>query len=137
MLTPRWILHLDRLYAESQSNNKKGVKIVLIISTKEEADRLIKNRLNFKNIKKSVLYFWEADSRVIYYKYCGIRYEKPEACGDRPLIYEICGKDYYTNNYTYNIIIYKGKKRRRCLYDLVKYGNYISMGWENKYRILL
>ena len=57
MLTPRWILHPDRLYIESQSNNRKGVEIVLTLGTKEEADRLIKNGLNFRNIRKSVSYF--------------------------------------------------------------------------------
>ena len=121
-------MHPDRLYVESQLNNRKGVKIVLIVGTKEESDRLVKNGLNFRNIRKSVLYSWEADTRVIYYKYYGIRHEKPKACGDRPLIYEIYGKDYYINNYTCNIIIYKSKKRRRCLYDLVKYENYINIG---------
>ena len=55
-------------------------------------------------------------------------HEKPEACGDRPPMCEICGKDHYTDNYTCNVIIYKGKNGRRCLHDLVKYGNYISMG---------
>ena len=57
MLIPRWILYPDRLYVESQLNNRKGVKIVFIVGIKEEADRLVKNRLNFKNIKKSILYF--------------------------------------------------------------------------------
>ena len=57
ILIPRWILHLNRLYAESQLNNKKGVKIVFTLGTKEEADRLVKNRLNFRNIRKLVLYF--------------------------------------------------------------------------------
>ena len=57
MLTPRWILHPDRLYAESQLNNRKGAEIVFIVGIKEEADRLIKNRLNFRNIRKLVLYF--------------------------------------------------------------------------------
>ena len=45
MLTLRWILHLDRLYIESQLNNRKNVEIIFIIGIKEEADRLIKNRL--------------------------------------------------------------------------------------------
>ena len=94
---------------------------------KEEADRLIKNRLNFRNIRKLVLYFQEADPRVIYYKYYGIRYEKLEIYGDKPSIYEIYGKNYYINNHTYNIIIYKNKKKKRCLYDLIKYGNYINI----------
>ena len=111
MLTPRWILHPDRLYVESQLNNRKGVKIVFIVGTKEEADRQIKNGLNFKNIKKLVLYFQEADPRVIYYKYCGIGYEKPEVYENKSYIYEIYGKDHHTNNYTYNIIIYKDKKK--------------------------
>ena len=57
MLIPRWILHPDRLYIESQLNNRKGVEIIFIVGIKEEADRLIKNRLNFRNIRKSVLYF--------------------------------------------------------------------------------
>ena len=55
-------------------------------------------------------------------------HEKPEACENKPPIYEICGKDHHTNNYTCNVIIYKGKKGRKYLYDLVKYGNCISMG---------
>ena len=50
-------MHPDRLYIKSQLNNRKSVKIILIIGTKKETDRLVKNRLNFKNIKKSVLYF--------------------------------------------------------------------------------
>ena len=57
MFISRWILYSDRLYIESQLNNKKGVEIVFIMGIKEEADRLIKNRLNFRNIRKSVLYF--------------------------------------------------------------------------------
>ena len=97
------------------------------MGTKKEADRLIKNRLNFKNIKKSVLYFWEADPRGIFYKYCEIGHEKPEICGNRPPIYEIYEKNYYTNNHTYNMITYKDKKKKRYLYDLIKYENYISI----------
>ena len=45
------------------------------------------------------------DSQVICYKYCGIGHEKLKVYEERPFIYEIYGKDYYTNNYTYNIII--------------------------------
>ena len=44
----------------------------------------------------------------MYYKYCGIRHEKSEVYGTRPPICEIYRKDYYTNNYTYNMIICKG-----------------------------
>ena len=57
ILTPRWILHPDRLYIEIQLNNKKDAEIVLTLGTKNETDRLVKNRLNFKNIRKLVLYF--------------------------------------------------------------------------------
>ena len=67
------------------------------------------------------------DSRAIYYKYYGIRYEKLKTYEDKPFIYKIYEKDYYINNYTYNIIIYKSKKKRRCLYNLIKYGNYINI----------
>ena len=55
-------------------------------------------------------------------------HEKPEICGDRLPICEIYGRDYYTNNYTCNILTYKARKKRRCLYDLIKYDNYISIG---------
>ena len=112
MLTPRWILYSDRLYIKSQLNNRKDVEIIFIISIKEEADRLIKNRLNFRNIRKSVLYFQEADFRAIYYKYYEIRHEKPEAYENKPLIYEIYEKNHHTNNHTYNVIIYKSKKKK-------------------------
>ena len=121
-------MYPDRLYIKSQSNNRKDVEIVLTVGIKEEADRLVKNGLNFENIKKSISYFWEADLRVIYYKYCGIGYEKLKVYGNKPPIYEIYEKNYHTNNYTYNIIIYKNKKKKRCLYDLIKYENYISIG---------
>ena len=57
MLTPRWIIHPERLLKKSQSKNRKKAEVVLTIGTKEEADRLIKNGLNFKHIKKSVSYF--------------------------------------------------------------------------------
>ena len=50
-------MHPERLLEESQSKNKKGVKIVLTMGIKEEIDRLIKNGLNFGHIRKSVLYF--------------------------------------------------------------------------------
>ena len=76
--------------------------MIFIIGIKKEIDRLVKNRLNFKNIKKLVLYFQKADLRAIYYKYYGMGHEKPEICGDKPFIYEIYGKDYYINNYTYS-----------------------------------
>ena len=107
-----WILHPDRLYIKSQLNNKKSVEIILIVGIKKEADRLIKKRLNFRNIKKLVLYFQKADPRATCYKYCEIRYEKPEIYGDRPPIYEICGKNHYINNHTCNMIICKGKKKK-------------------------
>ena len=50
-------MHPERLFKESQSKNRKKAEIVLIMGTKEEADRLIKNGLNFRYIRKSVLYF--------------------------------------------------------------------------------
>ena len=62
MLTSKWILYLDRLYVVNQLKNRKGVEIIFIIGIKKEVDRLVKNGLNFKNIRKLVLYFQEADS---------------------------------------------------------------------------
>ena len=55
-------------------------------------------------------------------------HEKSKTYGNRPPIYKICERDHYINNYTCNILIYKARKRRRCLYDLVKYDNYINIG---------
>ena len=57
MFILRWIMHPERLLEKSQSKNRKGVKIVLIIGIKEETNRLIKNDLNFRYIRKLVLYF--------------------------------------------------------------------------------
>ena len=106
---------------------------MLTVSTKEEAKRLIRSELNFGLTKKSIAYFQEADPRTIYYKYCGIGHDKPDIYKDRLLIYIIYGKDHNINNYKYNIMTYKTQKRRRYLHDLVKYENYISISWENKY----
>ena len=50
-------MHLERLLEESQSKNRKGVEIVLTMGIKEETDRLVKNGLNFRHIRKLVLYF--------------------------------------------------------------------------------
>ena len=57
IFTSKWIIHPERLLKKSQSKNRKGVKIVLTVGIKEKADRLIKNDLNFRYIRKSVLYF--------------------------------------------------------------------------------
>ena len=35
------------------------------------------------------------------------------------------------------MLTYKVLKEKRCLYDLIKCDNYISIGWENKHRTLL
>ena len=35
------------------------------------------------------------------------------------------------------MITYKSKKRRKYLCDLIKYKNYINIGWKNKYKTLL
>ena len=56
-----------------------------------------------------------------------MRHEKPKTCGNRLPIYKIYGKDHHTNNYIYNMLIYKTRKGRRYLHDLVKYGNYINI----------
>ena len=55
-------------------------------------------------------------------------HEKPEACGDRLPIYKIYERDYHTNNYTYNILTYKVRKKKKYLHDLIKYDNYTSIG---------
>ena len=70
------------------------------------------------------------------YRYCGIGHEKPEICENRLPIYKIYERDHYINNYIYNILIYKARKRRRYLHDLIKYGNYINISWENKHKTL-
>ena len=128
MFIPKQIVHLERLFEKSQSKNRKGVEIVLIMGIKEEVDRLVKNGLNFRYIKKSVLYFQEADLRTICYRCCKIGHEKSEIYENKFPIYKICGKNYYINNYTYNILIYKVRKKRKYLYDLIKCGNYINIG---------
>ena len=57
MLTPKQIIYPEKLFKESQSKNKKKVEIIFTIGTKEEANRLVKNDLNFGYIRKLVLYF--------------------------------------------------------------------------------
>ena len=69
-----------------------------------------------------------ADPKTIYYRCCEMGHEKPEVCENRLFIYKIYGKDYHTNNYIYNILIYKVRKKRRHLYNLVKYDNYTNIG---------
>ena len=54
-------------------------------------------------------------------------HEKPEICENKPPIYKIYERDYHTNNYTCNILIYKARKERKYLYDLIKYDNYINI----------
>ena len=50
-------MHPERLLKKSQSKNRKKVEIIFTMGIKKEADRLIKNGLNFRHIRKSVLYF--------------------------------------------------------------------------------
>ena len=137
MLFLKWILYPNRLTNESQFINKINTKVIFIVDTKKKTNRLVKNGLNFESIKKPITFFWKANLKTICYKYCNIRYDKSGIYGDRFLIYKIYKKDHNTNNHIYNIINYKASKRKRCLYDLIKYGNYINMGQENRYRALL
>ena len=57
MFPLKWILYSNRLADESQSINRINTEIIFIIDIKKKTDRLIKNGLNFKNIKKSVTFF--------------------------------------------------------------------------------
>ena len=107
MLIPRQIINPNKLYEENQLINRKGAEVILIVNTKKKAKRLIRNGLNFGLTRKSVVYFWETDLKAIYYKYYDIGHDKPNIYKNRLLIYVIYGKDYNTNNYKYNIIIYK------------------------------
>ena len=107
ILIPRWIINFSRLYEESQLINKKGAEVIFIVNIKKKIKRFIRNGLNFGLARKSIVYFWEADSKAIYYKYCDIGYDKPNIYRNRFLIYIIYGRDYNINNYKYNIIIYK------------------------------
>ena len=54
-------------------------------------------------------------------------HELPKIYGNKPFIYEIYGRDHHTNNHIYNILTYKVRKERRCLYDLIKCDNYINI----------
>ena len=107
MLVPRWIISPSRLYEESQSISKKGAEVMFIVNTKEKAEKLIKNGLNFGLARKSVAYFQEVDFKAICYKCCGIGHDKPGTYKDRLLMCIIYEKDHNTNNYKCNIIIYK------------------------------
>ena len=128
MLPLKQILHPNRLIDENQSINRINTKIIFTVDIKKKADRLIKNGLNFRNIRKPITFFQEANLKAICYKYYNIGYDKPGICGDRPPIYKIYKKDYNINNHIYNVVNYKVLKKRRCLYDLIKYGNYINIG---------
>ena len=76
MLIPKWIISPSRLHEENQLIGRKSAEVVLTISIKEETKRLIKNGFNFGLRRKSVVYFYEADSRDICYKYCDIGHDK-------------------------------------------------------------
>ena len=93
MLSLKQILYPTRLIDENQSINKISTEIILIIGIKEEADRLIKNGLNFKSIGKLITFFQEANLRVICYKYYNIRHDKLRIYGDKLFIYKIYKKD--------------------------------------------
>ena len=115
------------VYKQYRCENNTGAKIILIIGIKKKTDRLVKNGLNFKSIRKLVTFFQKANLRVIYYKFYNIGYDKLGICGNRSPIYKIYKKDYDINNYIYNIINQKALKGRRCLHDLVKYDSYINI----------
>ena len=57
MLSLKQILYPNRLIDESQFINRIDTEIVFIIDIKKEADRLVKNGLNFKNIRKLITFF--------------------------------------------------------------------------------
>ena len=134
MLSSKQILYSNRLADESQSINRINAEVIFIVDIKKETDRLIKNGLNFRSIKKPVTFFQEANLRAICYKYYNIGHDKPGICEDRPPIYKIYKKDYSTNNHSYNIVNYKALKGKRCLHDSVKCGNYTNISQKNRHK---
>ena len=107
ILVLRWIISLSKLYEENQLISRKGAEVVFIVNIKKKTKKLIRSGLNFGLVKKLVVYFQEANFRTICYKYYDIGHDKPGIYKDRLLIYIIYERDYDTNNYKYNMIIYK------------------------------
>ena len=50
-------MHPERLFKKSRSKNRKGAEIVFIMGITKKVDRLVKNGLNFRYIRKLILYF--------------------------------------------------------------------------------
>ena len=80
---------------------------MLTVNIKKKTKKLVKNGLNFGLTRKSVVYFQEINFKTICYKCYDIGHDKPDTYKNRLLIYIIYEKDYNTNNYKYNIMIYK------------------------------
>ena len=53
-----------------------------------------------------------------------MKHKKPFIYKNILLIYKICDENHNMNNYSYNILNYKAQKK--CLYNLIKYNNYIN-----------
>ena len=62
----------------------------------------------------------------MYFTYNGFDYKKSDACGKKPFKYIIYIKNYSTDDYKYKIITYKAQKKRRYIYNIVRYINYSS-----------
>lgn len=113
---PRWLINENRLREQQESNNKRGSAIVITVSNKMEAKRLIASSLRFGGAIRKVEKYWEAGPRSVCMKCCGIGHKCQGSCGNRPEKCIMCAGAHPANEYRYGVDGCKIGKGKLCVH---------------------
>ena len=81
---PRGLINEDRLKEQQDKGNKQRSAIVITVSNKIKAKRLIANGLQFREVIKKVERYWDTGPGSVCMKCCGNGHERQSSYGDRP-----------------------------------------------------
>lgn len=80
---PRWLINEDGLKEQQDKSNKQKLAIVITVSNKIEAKRLVASSLRFEGVLKKVENYWDAGPELVCMKSYRIGHEHQGRYGDR------------------------------------------------------
>lgn len=110
---PCWLINEDCLKEQQDKGNKQRLAIVILVSNKIEAKRLIANGLQFGGAIKNKKKYWDAGPESVCMKCGGIGHKRQGSYADRPKKCIMCAGTVHT--WLANTIVElidAGKKRK-------------------------
>ena len=121
---PRWLINEERLKEQQEVNHKRGLAIVITVSSESEAKRLAASGLRFGRAIKKVEKYWDAGPRSVCLRCCGIGHECQNSCGDRPEKCTMCAGAHQVSEHQYGVNGCSKKRGKLCVHVVARCANY-------------